>query len=145
LHTTSSGATTTHPAERFFAILGALACLGITIPIWLSVSAYQSMWPLPALYLIEMVAVSIFTALLVLRGGRKAVLAPWVAAGILTAFSILGAFSVGFFYLPSALIFGLLAVFSDVRRKGPILGHLGLGVVAGLAKAALMLAVVGLH
>lgn len=145
MHTTSSGATTTHPAERILAILGALACLGITIPIWLSVAANQSMWPLPGLYFIEIVAVSILSALAVVRGLGRAGLASWVAAGILAAFSILGALSVGFFYLPAAIIFGLLALYSDVRQKRPILAHLGLGALAALAQAALMLALVRLH
>ena len=98
-----------HPLERFLAILGTSICLIVTILIWRSVSAQQPMWPLPALYFIEMVAVSVLTALAVLRG-RTGGLASWIAAGIFSAFSYLGALSVGFFYLPVALIFGLLAV-----------------------------------
>ena len=144
LHTRSPGATKTLPLERFLAILGTAICLIVTILIWRSVSALQSMWPLPGLYFIEMAALSAVSALASIRGGPHGVLITWGAAGIFSAFSFLGALSVGFFYLPVAVIFGLLAVLSDVRQKQPIAAHLGLGALAGLAQTVLMFAAVRL-
>ncbi len=123
LHTISPGAMTVQRLERFLAILGTAICLIVTILIWRSVSAQQPMWPLPGLYFIEMAALSVVSAIAFLLGGRRRELIAWSAAGIFTSFSILGALSVGFFYLPVAVIFGLLAVLSDVRQKQPSAAH----------------------
>jgi hypothetical protein len=144
LHVTNPGTMSTQPLERFLAILGAAICLIVTVVIWRSVSALQPMWPLPGLYFIEMVVLSLVTALASIRGGPRAGLLTWGAAGIFSAFSILGALSVGFFYLPVAVIFGLLAVLSDLRHKQPIAAHLGICIFAGLAQAVLMLLLIRL-
>lgn len=84
--------TITSPLERFLAILGAVVCLIITTVIWLSVSANQNMWPLPALYFIEMVGLSIISAFLFIRGDPRAQFITWGTAGVFSAFSIVGAF-----------------------------------------------------
>ena len=133
------------PLERFLAILGAVVCLIITILFWLSVSAYQTMWPLPGLYFIEMVALSIISAFIFVRGDPRDQFITWGAAGVITAFSILGALSVGFFYLPVALIFAVISVTSAVRNKKRITAYLGIFLIAGIAQLALMFAVVRLH
>ena len=124
--------------ERVLAILGAVACLIITILIWLSVSAHQTMWPLPGLYFIEMVALASISAFLFVRGDPRDKFIIWGVAGVIGAFSILGAFSVGFFYLPVALIFVVISVTSDVRNKYHLTAHLGIFVIAGIAQLALM-------
>jgi hypothetical protein len=126
------------PLERFLAILGAVICLIITILFWLSVSAYQTMWPLPALYFIEMVALSSISAFLFVRGDPRDKFIIWGAAGVIGAFSILGALSVGFFYLPVALIFVVISVTSDVRNKHHNPAHLRIFVIAGTVQLALM-------
>jgi hypothetical protein len=126
------------PLERFLAILGAVVCLIITILFWLSVSAYQNMWPLPGLYFIEMVALSSVSAFLFVRGDPRDKFIIWGMAGVISAFSILGALSVGFFYLPVALIFVVISVTSDVRNKHHIPAHLGIFVIAGIAQLVLM-------
>ena len=105
----ATGQSTTHPFERFLVILGAVLCLALTIFIWRSVSAFQSMWPLPALYFIEVAALGILGAFAFVQGGRGGRVITWGAAGVFTAFSIMGAWSVGFFYLPVALIGSLIA------------------------------------
>lgn len=128
--------------ERILAILAAVLCLTITILFWLSVSSYQAMWPLPALYFIEIVAVSILSAFMFVRGDPRGQFLTWGAAGVIGVFSILAAFSVGFFYLPFALIFAILSITSDVRNKKHIPAHLGTFLIAGIAQLALMLAVI---
>jgi hypothetical protein len=138
LHTTKPSTTTTHPLERFLAIVGAVVCLIITIPIWWGVSAQQTMWPLPGLYFIEMVALSVVSALAFIRGDSRSKLITWGAVGIFSAFSIVGAWSVGFFYLPVAFIFGVIAIISEVRNKQLIAAHFGVCIIAGIAQAVLM-------
>ena len=123
---------------------GELVCLVVTVPIWRSISAQQGMWPLPGLYLLEMVALSVLCAFAFYRGGPRSQFITWGALGVFLAFSILGAFSIGFFYLPVALIFGAAAIIADVKDKDRdvrrIGAHLAVCVIAGLAQAALMLA-----
>ncbi len=133
-----------HPLERFLAILGAVACLVITIAIWVSVSVQQSMWPLPALYFIELPALGILSAFTLFRGGPSGRIITWAAAGIFLAFTILGAFSVGIFYLPIFLIFAVTAVSLTVRNKQPLAAGLGIFLIAAVAQAAVMLALIWL-
>jgi hypothetical protein len=135
----------TSPLERFLAILGAVACLIITILFWWGVSVYQTMWPLPGLNFIEMVAVSIISAFIFVRGDPHAQFIPWGAAGIISAFSILAGLSVGLFYLPVALIFAIISITSDVRNKRPITAHLGIFLIAGIVQVALMFAAIRWH
>ena len=72
--------TMTPPFERFVAILGAVACLLITIILWSSINAYQTMWPLPGLYFFEMVALSILSAIIFVRGDHHPRFITWGAA-----------------------------------------------------------------
>ena len=133
-----------HPLERSLVMVGALGCLVITIIVWDSVSANQPMWPLPALYLIEVVALSGLAVIAFLRGGRAGSFTLWAVVGILLAFSILGALSVGSLYFPTTLLFAVPAISYDLRNKQSIGAHLGTCILAAIAQAALMLAVIGL-
>jgi hypothetical protein len=131
--------TSAHPIERFFAVLAALVCLIITIIIWMSVSAQQPMWVLPGLYLLEMLVVSVVSATSFFIPDPRTIFIAWGAAGTLIAFSILGAFSVGFFYLPIAITFAIISVTRDIHNKHPLAAPLGVFLIAGMAQAALML------
>lgn len=132
----------TSPWERVLAILAAVLCLSLTILFWLSLSSYQAMWPLPALYFIELVALSILSAFMFVRGDPRGPFLTWGAAGVIGIFSIFAAFSVGFFYFPFALIFAIISVTSDVRNQKHIPAHLGTFLIAGIAQLALMLAAI---
>jgi hypothetical membrane protein len=138
---TSTPGTTINPLERFLAILGAIVCLIITFTIWRSIRAQQPMWPLPGFYFLEMMALSIVGAFIVVYGDPHRMIFVWSFIGIFIAFSIVGAFSVGFFYLPVALIFGLTATLSDIRNKQSIFLDIGVCLIAGVAQAVLMLAI----
>lgn len=131
--------------EQILAILAAVVCLIITLVFWFSISLYQSMWPLPGLYFVEMVSLSFISTLIFVRGDPRGSLMTWVAAGVISAFSFLGAASVGFFYLPVALIFSVISLIWDVRNKQQRLTHLGIFLIAGIAQSALMLAAIWLH
>ena len=130
-----------NPAEslvRILAVLAAVACLFLSIGIWRSVSAVQSMWPLPGIYFVELPAVGILSALLFLVGHRSSALSAWVATGIYLAFTVLGILSVGLFYLPIAVMFVMVAVVATVRREESVLRGMGALVIAALAQAILM-------
>jgi len=100
------------------------------------------MWPLPGLYFIEMVTLSVISAFRFVRGDPRDQFITWGAAGVISAFSILGALSVGFFYLPVALIFTVISIRSDVRNKLQIAAHLGIFLIAGIVQSAMMFAAI---
>ena len=131
--------------ERILAILAAVICLTITLVFWFSISPYQGMWPLPGLYFVEMVSLSFISTFIFVRGDPRGSLMTWVAAGVISAFSFLGALSVGFFYLPVALMFSVISLTSDVRNKQNRPARLGIFLMAGIAQLTLMLAVNWLH
>ena len=136
---------TTRPFERILAIAGLIACLVVTAILWLGISAQQPMWPLPGLYFIEMAVLSMVCALLAFgNGNSRGQFILWGAVGIFIAFSILGAMSVGFFYLPVAIIFGAIAILSDIRNRHPVAMHLGVCLIAGIVQVILMLAAIRL-
>ena len=85
-------ASRTSVLERLLVLLAAVVCLIITIVIWLSVSSNQSMWPLPGLYFIEIVTLSVVSAFLSIRGDPQGQFLTWGAAGAIGTFSILAAF-----------------------------------------------------
>ena len=129
----------TSPWERFLAILAAVLCLAITILVWWSVSSHQAMWPLPALYFLEILTLSILSALTFVRGDPWGPFLTWGAAGVIGVFSILAALSVGVFYLPIALIFAIISITSDMRNKKQIPAHLSTFFIAAIAQLALIL------
>ena len=130
--------------ERILTVFGVIICLVITIPIWRSTSAQQPMWPLPALYFIEMVVLSIISSFLFIRGNAWGRIIVWGAVGLIFGFSILGALSVGFFYLPVAIIFSGISITSDVRNKQRIGRLLLVCLVAGIAQVVFMFAAIRL-
>ena len=131
--------------ERILAILAAVICLIITLVIWFSISPYQGMWPLPGLYFVEMVSLSFISTFMVVRGDPRGSLMTWVAAGVMSAFSFFGAASVGFFYLPVALMYSVISITWDVRNRQNRPARLGIFLIAGIAQSVLMLAAIGLH
>ena len=128
--------------ERILAILAAVICLFTTGFLWWSVSAVQSIWPLPSLYFVEVAALGILGAYAFIRAGRIEKFITWGVTGALIGFAILGALSVGFFYLPVAMIFAAISITSDLRNHQPLAAHLGVCLLAGLVQGALMLAVI---
>ncbi len=130
--------TLVHPIERILVILAAAASVLLTIGIWRSVSSERSIWPLPGLYFVELAAVAIVTALVFLRDDPSSVTTAWISAGIYVAFSILGAFSIGLFYLPSAIMFVMLAVLATVHQDRSFLWGLLAFIIAAAGQALLM-------
>jgi hypothetical protein len=135
--------------EVALASAGALICLGVSIEVWQSIAKYQAVWPIPGLYFLETILISLAGALSIylrksgfLTSGST--LLTWIVAGVLIGFSVMGAFSVGLFYLPAGLAF-LLAAMISARESStsPGTGAL-IGIAAGAAQSALMLWVINI-
>ena len=140
--------TSTRSLERFLAVTAAVVCLVISGRIWQVLSGQQPMWPLPGLYVLEMLAASAIGMFGILRSdsewsGLGGMLA-WAAVGVLVGFAVMGAWSVGLLYLPVVVILVIAAILSDRRRNRNMLAHGGIGLIAALAQVALMLAVIRL-
>jgi hypothetical protein len=108
--------------EKLLALLSAGACLVVTVYVWQFVASQQLMWPLPALYLIEMLGLSAVAAAAAIYGVSARWVLLWIAAGALLAFSVLAMFSIGIFYLPIAGLFAVTAILSTWRsRRNPLI------------------------
>ncbi len=133
---------------KFYAVARLLAagsagvCVILTAIIWQLTSQQQAMWPLPALYLLEMVAASLAGLWGIARGDAGGSGMAWAAAGAVLGFAIIGGFSVGFFYLPVTGLLALAALWQArlAWRRLPI--HIGLALLAAVAQAGLMLALI---
>jgi hypothetical protein len=128
--------------EKILAALAAAACVIISIFLWWSLRTQQPIWPLPGLYFIESACLSLLSAGLFIRGRDMDRIITWLASGILLGFAMLGILSVGFFYMPVALVFIGLSIFSDIRHERQLLLHLLLCLMGGIAQMALMFAVI---
>jgi hypothetical protein len=128
--------------ELFLAALGFAACLVIVIRLMQVISLNQALWPLPGLYLVEMTALCAAAALALLISPNWGAGVCWGVGGALLGFAILGAFSIGFAFLPLAAIEALAGLLADLRLKGRLLLHLGLSVLCAVAQAVLILVVV---
>jgi len=148
MQSASSPSTSTHDLERFLAVIGAAVCLIVSVRIWQVFSAYQPMWPLPDLYLMEMLAASVLGVWCL--WSSRADISPlrgyllWIVVGILFAFVIMGAWSVGFLFAPVAGLFAVTAFLSDRRRSDKPVFHWGAALAAALVQAVLMLSVIRL-
>ena len=132
---------TTKPFERYLAVVAAAGCVLISVAVWLTFSQVQPMWPLPALYLLEVIVMSVAAAAASVVGGMVGEIITWATVGILAAFSILGMFSIGALYLPTTLMLMLVCVTRDVRNRLHLPLNIGVGLIAALLQAGVMLAV----
>jgi len=140
-HTTSA-----RKPERFLAVIGTAICLIVSALIWQVFSRQQPMWPLPDLYLLEMLAASFLGTWAVWNNDSKQSplrgILIWAMVGVLFAFVIIGSFSIGFFFMPVAGLFAIAAILSGRRQAHNMIVHIGVGLAAALAQAALMLAAI---
>ena len=136
--------------EWILAGMGAILCIGAAISIWNLEAASDprgsSLWPMPALILIEVAllgAVGFLGIVLETKGSasRWAVL-TWIACGGLMGLSILGDITVSVIaYLGApALFFGGAAILTDGRRKRKMLPDFGILIASGIVTFALLFA-----
>jgi len=124
--------------EVILSIIAAAACLGITLWLWGSLSAVQSLWPFPALYLLELIAISAIALYSSLRDVQAAGIIIWSVVGLFLAFVILASFTIGLFYYPVVILFTIVAILSDLRHKRKLLPHLGIFLLAAILQTGLI-------
>ncbi|HUV26636.1 MAG TPA: hypothetical protein VMW34_04650 [Anaerolineales bacterium] len=133
--------------EWLFSILAVINCILVVITfstfnISFSTEGILSQWPFPIIYFIEIVSLSIIGLVAVgkLNGDVKSNWSgvPWICSGILLAFVILGAWTIGFFLLPAMILFLIIGILADKRTQGDIPLHLIYFVAAGIAQAVIV-------
>ena len=107
--------------EWIAALTGALDCLAVAILFSLNQSTpgdpFANLWPVPGLYFLELIALAALAIAFVAKEAFPSITPsgqiPWISAGILVAFVILGAWSIGPFLLPALLSFLMLGILGD--------------------------------
>ncbi len=130
--------------ERFLAVVGTAVCTIISIRVWQVIGSQQPMWPLPGLYLLEMMALSVGAMLSILCGAASSRVITWIVVGVVCAFVVMGAWSIGLLYLPVAVLFALAAILTDRRHRQSSARYVRFSIVAGVAQVALMLIIIRL-
>jgi hypothetical protein len=134
--------------------IGAILCVGGAASIWLSQASPNrpsvSLWPLPALVLIDIAVLGLagFSGVVLdnqqhsLQWGRVI----WIACGGLTALAIIGGFGVSVVALSvvPALLFGSAAMLADIRQHRNLLTDLGVFTVSVVANLALIFALISI-
>ena len=138
--------------EWVLAGIGAILCVDGAAITWLSQASSNSpdvsLWPLPALVVIEVAILGLagFSGVVLdnqqqsSRWGRV----MWIACGGLTALAVIGAFSVSVVALlvVPALLFSGAAILADIRQHRNMLTDLGLFTVSAVANLALIFALI---
>lgn len=136
---------TTRTLERFLAVVAAAACLAGASRAWQvtyvpapgSLAASSNL--LPGLYLLEMLILSGAGAVGAFRDWVKVL---WAAAGAILAFSVMGAWSIGLAFLPTAVLFTLAAILAMRRQRQNFMADVAVGISAGIAQVSVMLIVI---
>ena len=121
--------------EWIAVLIGAANCIVVSIAFW------QGDFLFPALYLIQIALLGLLVTVFVAERRRLSTrwnAFPWLVAGILLAFVILGGFSIGPFLIPAFLAFTIVGLLVDAQTHGSISRHAGLLFVAAVAQGALM-------
>ena len=136
--------------EWLLSIFGTVNCVWLANTVWryqLSIPdvTINQIWPLPALFLIEIVLISAVTLYIVIMNNdttpiRVAPL-PWVSAGLLSVFIIVAGFSFGTGLIPATGAFLGAGIFSDIRQEQSILKHSGYFLLAVFCQSILIFAI----
>jgi hypothetical protein len=130
--------------EKLLALLSAGVCLVITVYVW-GVAGQQLMWPLPALYLIEMLVLSAVAAVATLYEVSIRWVLLWIAAGALLAFAVLAMFTIGIFYLPIAGLLAVTAILSTWRSRRSALISVACAIGAATVQVIVIFAVIAIR
>ena len=132
--------------ELFLSYFSALLCATLTIGLWAWISTFQTLWPFPALYLLELMALALAASYFSIRDLPHAAVFNWAVAGVFFGFYILAGFTIGVFYLPFVILYALIGILSDRRRQQKkFWPHLGTLVIGSLLQAGLILLILQLH
>jgi len=136
--------------EWILSVLGTLNCVWLANTFWryqLSIPGVtiNQIWPLPALYLIEVVllgAAGLYVV--IMNNGTKPIRispVPWISAGALSVFIVLAGFSFGTGLIPATGAFLGAGIFADIRQEQSLLKHIGFFLLAVIIQAILMFAI----
>jgi hypothetical protein len=125
-------------AEWIAALIGAINCIYVSAAF---AQPGQRDFPLPGLYFMEIALLGLLVLGFVAarpRLGERWNALPWVVAGIVLAFVILGGFSIGFYLIPALVAFTITGLLIDLQTGGLMARHLGLLFVAAMAQGTMM-------
>lgn len=131
--------------EWIAALIGAVNCIIVPGAFFQS---GQTDFPFPFLYFVEIALLGVLVIGFVAarpRLGTRWNALPWVAAGILLAFVILGGFSIGLFLIPAFLAFTITGFLVDLQTGGSMARHFGLLLVAAVAQGAVIMMLVSIR
>jgi hypothetical protein len=131
--------------EWIFSLLATFNCLIVSLVFifpQLSDAGLISIWPFPLVYFVEIILIGIIcvVAIGMLRNKMKSNWSgiPWICSGVLLAFVIMGAWTIGFYLIPAMILFMLTGVVADRRTQGDIALHLIFFVSAGIVQASIV-------
>ena len=137
-------------AEWVLAAVGCAICISDAILTWIYQASTPSgsLWPLPALVLIEMAFLGLVGMLAVALNSDDRTLRwgslTWAICGGLTALTVIGAFSIGPLLFWAVLAFALAGVLADWRRGRKILTDLGVFTLGAVCNAAILLLLIAI-
>ena len=126
-------------AEWLLAIVGVVNC--VVVP-FLFAQNQSDLFPLPGLYFIEIALSGVLGLISVViehHEDWRWRTVPWIVAGILLAFVVLGGFSIGFFLIPATIAFLGVGFLGDRHRSRRMVSHVGHFLIAAAVQATIML------
>jgi hypothetical protein len=133
--------------EKTLYILAGVNCIFISMTFAYSEVTHSggritSIFPLPGVYFIELIAIGIlcFLAVFLLNNQSISIWSgiSWICSGLLFAFIILGAWTIGFYLIPGMLMLLAVSIMIDKRTQGEIALHLIYFIAAGLSQGVLV-------
>lgn len=104
---------------------------GLSTKTHASLLAANGLWAIVPLLVPVIITALLLTIAISKRSKKVVKLTAWPLAAMLLGFCVLGAFSIGMFYLPAALAAGVTA-FMLLRRKPEVADHQGTVQVRGI-------------
>jgi hypothetical protein len=139
------------PARTWvLAILTALYCLIVIFLFAVSqISTESSLWPFPGLYFLEIILLASLGLISLAKnsppGAHIWTSLPWIGAGGLLSFVILGAWTIGFFLIPPMFLSIGVGVIEDRRKKDNLPLHVILFLTAAFIQAAIVLLILSVN
>lgn len=130
--------------EYILFVLAGINCISITASLFysevaLSDGRIENVFPFPGIYFIELIAIGITCLLTVflLNEDTLSTWSPiaWICSGLLIVFSILHAWTIGFFLIPGMIMLLVVGILIDKRTQRNYALHLIYLLSAGLAQA----------
>ena len=131
--------------EKLLALSAAVVCLVVTAYVWQVVASQQPIWPLPVLYLIEVLVLSSVALIVTVYGSRVTGIVLSIITGAILAFAVMGLFSIGLLYFPIAGLFALSAILSTWRSRQSALLAIARAIGAATVQVIVMFAVISIR